>query len=181
MSKLKKLLESYTEFISIPWSHDIDPEQRIVFCVYNEADENRIRARIGEFEIATKQAKHSWNLYDVTDFYPKWVLKEKHAEKILKDPSLGNPAKLLRFLPALIDDYTAFLKTIPDDPEGVIAIIGSGTLYSVIRVKLLVDKIAPLYSGKLVVFFPGRFSDNNYRLLDGYDGWSYRAIPILDM
>lgn len=45
MSKLKKLLESYTEFISIPWSHDIDPEQRIVFCVYNEADENRIRAR----------------------------------------------------------------------------------------------------------------------------------------
>ena len=181
MTKLKKLLESYTEFISIPWSHNIDPEQRIVFCVYNEIDENRIRAKVGEFEIATKQAGHDWNLFDLTDIYPKFVINEKYAEKLYRTPSKAKTAIGSRFLPHIIEEYESFLKNIPNDPESVVAVLGAGTLYSVIRVKEVVDQIAPLFLGKLVVFFPGRFSENNYRLLDGYDGWSYRAIPILDM
>ena len=32
--------------------------------------------------------------------------------------------------------------------------------------------------GRLVVFFPGSYEDNNYRLLDAYDGWGYLAVPI---
>jgi len=40
------------------------------------------------------------------------------------------------------------------------------------------ESIAPLVKGRLVVFFPGTYENNNYRLLDGYDGWSYLAIPI---
>jgi len=41
-----------------------------------------------------------------------------------------------------------------------------------------VDKLAPMVKGRLVVFFPGTFENNNYRLLDGYDGWNYLAVPI---
>ena len=32
--------------------------------------------------------------------------------------------------------------------------------------------------GRLLVFFPGSYENNNYRLLDGYDGWNYLAVPI---
>jgi hypothetical protein len=32
--------------------------------------------------------------------------------------------------------------------------------------------------GRLVVFFPGQFEQNNYRLLDARDGWNYMAVPI---
>ena len=32
--------------------------------------------------------------------------------------------------------------------------------------------------GRLVVFFPGQFERNNYRLLDARDGWNYLAVPI---
>jgi hypothetical protein len=32
--------------------------------------------------------------------------------------------------------------------------------------------------GRLVVFFPGEYEDNNYRLLDARDGWNYLAVPI---
>ncbi|MBA7556966.1 hypothetical protein ES705_49694 [subsurface metagenome] len=42
----------------------------------------------------------------------------------------------------------------------------------------VVDELAPLVSGRLLVFFPGSFENNNYRLLDGYDGWNYLAVPI---
>ena len=32
--------------------------------------------------------------------------------------------------------------------------------------------------GRLLVFFPGQYEHNNYRLLDARDGWNYLAIPI---
>ena len=32
--------------------------------------------------------------------------------------------------------------------------------------------------GRLVVFFPGQYEQNNYRLLDARDGWNYMAVPI---
>jgi hypothetical protein len=30
----------------------------------------------------------------------------------------------------------------------------------------------------LLVLFPGTYENNNYRLLDGYDGWNYLATSI---
>ena len=32
--------------------------------------------------------------------------------------------------------------------------------------------------GRLLVFFPGVYEQNNYRLLDARDGWNYHAVPI---
>jgi len=32
--------------------------------------------------------------------------------------------------------------------------------------------------GRLLVFFPGEYENNNYRLLDARDGWNYLAVPI---
>ncbi len=43
----------------------------------------------------------------------------------------------------------------------------------------MVDRFAHHISGRLVVMFPGSFENNNYRLLDGYDGWNYLATPIM--
>ena len=40
------------------------------------------------------------------------------------------------------------------------------------------DNLAPKEKRRLLVFFPGSYEDNNYRLLDGYDGWNYLAVPI---
>jgi len=60
----------------------------------------------------------------------------------------------------------------------VVALKGVGSLFGFLKVKDVVDKLAPLVSGRLLVFFPGTYENNNYRLLDGYDGWNYLAVPI---
>ena len=62
--------------------------------------------------------------------------------------------------------------------DKVVALSGVGTLFGLIKVKELVDALAPLIKGRLVIFFPGSYEGNNYRLLDGYDGWNYLAVPI---
>ena len=60
----------------------------------------------------------------------------------------------------------------------VVALKGVGSLFGFLKVKEVVDKLAPVAKGRLLVFFPGSYEDNNYRLLDGYDGWNYLAVPI---
>ena len=56
--------------------------------------------------------------------------------------------------------------------------MGTGALFGLQTVKELVEKVAPFVKGRLLVFFPGTYTNNNLRLLDGYDGWDYLAIVL---
>jgi hypothetical protein len=74
--------------------------------------------------------------------------------------------------------FSQFLNEIETNENFVVAINGVGSLFGFLKVKEVVDKLAPLVLGRLLVFFPGNYENNNYRLLDGYDGWNYLAVPI---
>ena len=74
--------------------------------------------------------------------------------------------------------FENFLQENDTGANSVVAIQGVGSLFGILKVKELVDKLAPMAAGRLLVFFPGSHENNNYRLLDGYDGWNYLAVPI---
>ncbi|MDC3224787.1 DUF1788 domain-containing protein [Mariniblastus sp.] len=177
MSKIKQLLENYQNHIEIPWQTGKSAQQRVLFCVYPEYTEVRLRAHLDEFEIVTKQADHNWSLFDMTDMFPRWLASQKYAKSYFREPStLSN---LLRTLPQFIhSEFETFCIESNIDSNDVVAVSGIGTLFGFLKVKEVVDLIAPLVPGRLVVFFPGSYENNNYRLLDGYDGWGYLAIPI---
>ena len=44
MSRVKRLIQSYSKYISVPWRKDAAAAQRMIFCVYNETDERWLRA-----------------------------------------------------------------------------------------------------------------------------------------
>ncbi len=88
MSRIKRLLGSYSRFIAVPWRDDAAPAQRVIFCVYNENDELKLRARIDEFEIATKQAGHDWVLFDLTNSFADWLSLQRYAKKYFEKPHL---------------------------------------------------------------------------------------------
>ena len=178
MSKIKQLIDNYRTHIEIPWQTDRSAQQRVIFCVYPEYQELRLRVRLDEFEIVTKQAEHDWSLFDMTDMFPDWMESRK---KYLKR-NFETPGTLLTALPKfklfIADKFEAFCKEKWAGPDDVVAVSGVGSLFGFIKVKEVVDLIAPLVPGRLVVFFPGSYENNNYRLLDAYDGWGYLAIPI---
>ena len=76
MTKSKKLINSYNKFITIPLRSDVAAAQRVIFCIYSEKDELRLRARIDEFEIVTRQSGHEWMVFDLTDTFPKWLASQ---------------------------------------------------------------------------------------------------------
>ncbi len=177
MSRVRRLINSYSRFIAIPWREDAAAPQRVIFCVYNENDELKVRARIDEFEIATKQTGHDWLLFDLTDTFADWLASQRYAKKYFEKPYL-----LATLLPKYLEHIIQqFRQTLAENKAGentVVALKGVGSLFGFLKVKDVVDKLAPLVSGRLLVFFPGTYENNNYRLLDGYDGWNYLAVPI---
>ena len=177
MSKINRLLESYTKFINIPWRDDAAAAQRVIFCVYNEKEELRLRAKIEEFELATIQAGHGWFVFDLTDTFAKWLSGQRYAESYFKKPNLLSTV-LTNYLTYITDHFSVFLNEKEVKESSVVALKGVGSLFGLLKVKEVVDKLAPMVEGRLVVFFPGSFENNNYRLLDGYDGWNYLAVPI---
>ena len=64
------------------------------------------------------------------------------------------------------------------DEKSVVAVFGAGALFGFTRVSRVLNLVEPDIKGRLVVFFPGQYDQNNYRLLDARDGWNYMAVPI---
>jgi hypothetical protein len=64
------------------------------------------------------------------------------------------------------------------DEDTVVAVQGVACLFGFTRVSLVLKEVLRDIRGRLVVFFPGEYDENKYRLLDARDGWNYLAIPI---
>lgn len=177
MSRIKRLLGSYSRFIAVPWRDDAAPLQRVIFCVYNQNDELKLRARIDEFEIATKQTDHGWLLFDLTNSFADWLSSQKYAKKYFEKPTLLNTL-LPKYRDFIAQVFSQALSENHAGVDTVVAIKGVGSLFGLLKVKDVVEKVAPLVAGRILVFFPGTCENNNYRLLDGYDGWNYLAVCI---
>lgn len=176
-NKIKQLVQSYQKYISVPWRDDAAAAQRVIFCVYQESDERRLRAGIDEFELVTRQTGHEWTLFDLTDSFGRWLLSQKYVHSYFQKPQLL-PTIMPRYLDYLVSDFEKFLQGHDLGTQGVVSVLGVGSLFGLLKVSEVVDRFSPLVAGRLVVFFPGSCENNNYRLLDGYDGWNYLAVPI---
>jgi hypothetical protein len=177
VSRVKQLIQSYGSHIAIPWRSDAAAAQRVIFCVYNENEELRLRAKVEEFELLTRQAQHGWALFDMTNTFAEWLAAQRYAKSYYEKPHVLSPL-LPKYLAYITENFSSFLESKQVDENTVVALMGVGSLFGFLKVKEVVDKLAPKVKGRLLVFFPGSYENNNYRLLDGYDGWNYLAVPL---
>ena len=183
MSKVSKLVDAYRNHLSVPWQAGLAAVQRIIFGVYDKADELRLRAHIGEFELATKSAGKQWLAIDITNAFPEWMAAQEYRDAYFECPEDldGYPGgEVTEF----VRDLTAKLKEqihAQADAQTVVALVGVGSLFGLARVSTVVEAIKDAVQGRLLVFFPGEYHAENhaYRLLDARDGWNYLAVPLL--
>ena len=182
-SKVSKLATAYRQHLTVPWQAGLAAIQRVIFAVYDKADELRLRANVEEFALATQQAGKQWLLLDVTNAFPEWIAANEHREAYFESPEDldGYPSGELK---GFIADLNTKLKariSAEAGPDTVVALIGVGTLFGLARVSSLVEGIKEVVEGRLLVFFPGEHHPENhtYRLLDARDGWNYLAVPLL--
>jgi hypothetical protein len=125
VSRIKRLIQSYSRYISVPWRDDAAAAQRVVFCVYPETEELRLRAKVDEFEIVTRQAGHEWAMFDLTDTFAIWLASQRYAKSYFQKPHLLSTL-LPKYLEFIIDEFANFLKRNEIGPNSVVAIKGVG-------------------------------------------------------
>lgn len=143
--------------------------------VYGPEQERRIRHRLAEFELATKQAGRGWHVHDLTDAFPVWLGGHEYAQSYFEDPEALSTA-LTDFVDAVVARVTGALEFA--DEEDVVAFLGAGALYPFCRVSEVIERVNGSIPGRMLVFFPGEYSNKVYRLLNARDGWNYMAVPI---
>ena len=177
MNIIDSLLKSYADFAQVPWDNSVAGPQRVWMVVYPPEQERRLRMRIGDFEIASRDAGHDWRLVDVTDSFGHWLGGHEYRDAYFEEPADIAPA-LEDFAAYLADQVRSQLAAEDVDDDTVVAVIGLGSLLGLGRVSSLIGAINGDIRGRLVAFFPGEVEGTNYRLLGARDGWNYLAVAI---
>ena len=177
MNTIDALLKAYVAFAGVPWDKSVAGPQRVWMVVYPPDQERRLRMRIGDFEIASRDAGHDWRLVDITDSFGHWLGAHEYREAYFEQPEDITPA-LEDFAACLADEVRAGLTADGVDEDTVVAVIGVGSLFVLGRAWQLIEAVHDDIRGRLVVFFPGEVEGTNYRLLKARDGWNYLAVPI---
>ena len=178
MARIEELVANYKAHISAPWQQNLAGAQKTIFVVYPKVDERRLRARLELFEIATKDAGHTWLLFDFTAAFAQWMAGTDYRDEYFREPSDLTLKLETDFLHYAAGQLREALTGPGADENSVVAGYGVASLYGFSRVSLLLKEVEQAIRGRLVLFFPGEFENNNYRLLDARDGWNYLAVPI---
>lgn len=178
MARIEDIAERYGRHIATPWQRTIAGAQRVAMVVYDKDLERTLRARKLAFETATREAGHDWFEVDLSDAFAEWMAADDYRDEYFSSPEdlqLKLDAEFPEFVAGRIRDM---LRKPDVTADSVVAVVGVGSLFGFARISQILKKVEADIKGRLVVFFPGQFERNNYRLLDARDGWNYLAVPI---
>ena len=176
MSRINELAVQYSDHISVPWQQGLPAANRVVMLIYEKELERQLRAKLLEFEQATKTADHGWLLVNLTSAFAEWMGGMKYREEYFQAPDDIRLKLDSSFLRHVADLIKAQLSQATEND--VVALLGAGSLFGFLRLSDVIKEIEREIQGRLVVFFPGQKDSNNYRLLDARDGWNYMAVGI---
>jgi hypothetical protein len=181
MSRIDQLRKNYQRLCRLPWDDKLAGPQRVWIAVYDKEDERKLRLRIGLFEEATLQIGHKWTAIDLTDAFANWMCgpdNASFAESYFESPELLDDAVLADFKLSVVLCIRSALAALRDPDNTVLALHGVASLFGFLKISEILPLVEGDVKGRLLVFFPGVYEQNNYRLLDARDGWNYHAVPI---
>ena len=181
MGRIEELAERYGRHIATPWQRTVAGAQRVVMLVYDKELERTLRARRLLFELETQKGLHEWFEVDLTNCFAEWMAADEYRDAYFETPE-DLDLKLEAEFAEVVADRIRETLTNPNVTENsVVAVFGVGSLFGFTRFSKVLRIVEVDIKGRLVVFFPGQFDQNNYRLLDARDGWNYMAIPITQL
>jgi len=178
MGRIEELAARYRGHIGAPWQRNLAGDQKAIFVVYPKTDERKLRARLEQFEVETKRVGHEWRLVDLTDTFARWMADSDYRDAYFEEPETLAMKLRSDFVQHAASRLREALTADDVDEDTVVAVQGVACLFGFTRVSLVLKEVVKDIRGRLVVFFPGEYEDNNYRLLDARDGWNYLAVPI---
>jgi hypothetical protein len=175
-SKVDNLLANFEKTINEPWTGALSGHERVWFLVYDPAEQRKVDLHIEDFATLTLKAGKKWKPVSMKQCFPEWMAQHPYKEGYFEDPT------------ALVDQLETVFKRkaiqylideLHDtDDHTLVGLCHVSALYGFVRLNEVLRGAADAIKGRLLVFFPGEYQHNQYRLLDARDGWTYLARPI---
>jgi BREX protein BrxB len=181
MGRIETLRRNYQRVCGLPWDRHLSGQQKVWIAVYDREDERKLRLRIGLFEESTRAVGHHWHRCDLTDAFADWLMSPElapYANSYFEAPELLDAGPLSDFRQAVASQLISSMNGLEYQDDTVVAVTGVASLFGFTRVSEVLPLVEPHIQGRLLIFFPGAYEQNNYRLLDARDGWNYLAVPI---
>jgi hypothetical protein len=181
MSRIDLLRKNYQRICGLPWDQSLAGPQRVWLAVYDKEDERKLRLRLPLFEESTLQTGHAWHHVDFTEAFADWLCHPPYfdyAASYFAAPTRLGAAALAPFKKVVAERLGHALQTVHPAESTVVAVSGVASLFGFLRISEILPMVEPHIRGRLLVFFPGVYEQDNYRLLDARDGWNYHAVPI---
>ena len=177
-TRIDLLVEAYEKVVNEPWSSALSGQERIWFLVYDPAEQRTVDLHLGDFETAAIKAGKKWKAISLKQCFPSWMANHEYREDYFRDPEYIVDQLEAEFIPYATQFLKNELKKIEQTEDTLIALKDVSALFGFARLSEILKSCDRDYSGRLLIFFPGEFEHNHYRLLDARDGWDYLARPI---
>ncbi len=177
-TRIDLLVEAYERVVKEPWSSALSGQERIWFLVYDPAEQRKVDLRLGDFETAAIKAKKKWKGISLKQCFPSWMANHEYKESYFQKPKVIVDQLEASFIPYAIQFLKNEMNKIEQDEDTLIALKDVSSIFGFARLSEILKSCDKDFKGRLLIFFPGEFEQNHYRLLDARDGWDYLARPI---
>ena len=86
MDRVEQLLRAYQDRVDRPWPSAVSGPERVWIAVYPTDIERRLRLRIPEFGVVTKDAGKQWRHLDLTNAFAGWLGAHEYRERLTSSP-----------------------------------------------------------------------------------------------
>lgn len=177
-NNVDSLIHAYDKVVSGKWEETLSAQERIWFLVYDPDSQRKVDFRLIDFENTTKKGGKKWVNISLKDCFPKWMVSHEYRDEYFLEPDSLIDQLEFDFKAFAIENIKQKIRKHQIDNETVIALTDVASLFGFARLSDILNHIASEVKGRLLVFFPGEFEKNQFRLLNARDGWSYLARPI---
>ena len=177
MSKVNQLLAKFESIINEPWPTGLSGQEKVWFLIFDPIELKKVHFKLGEFEMATRNANRKWLLISLNDYFTNWLSNHDYKEAFFEEPEYISDALQSEFREYIINKIN---KELTDNSENTLLVLkDASAIFGFIKLSEVVQDVSNKIKGRLMVLFPGEFSNNQYRLMDARDGWDYLARPIM--
>jgi hypothetical protein len=177
MAKVDDLIKKFEKVIKEPWAKGLSGQEKVWFLVFDPTELRRVEFRLGDFEILTKNSGRSWHQVSLHKLFTSWMANNAYKEAYFEDPEYISDALQGDFKQYVLSELDEAL-TRRNEEDALIVLKDVSAIFGFLKLSEVINALSNKVKGRMMVLFPGEFSNNQYRLMDARDGWDYLARPI---
>lgn len=178
MNYVDRLNEALRLQLRQPWTQDRSGGEQVWFLIFDPDKLRTVMARKKLFQLSAEEAGKGWVEIDVSPEFGSWMASHQYADRYFARPSRAKSIPE-DFVPALAATIKQQVVDLQVDDHTLLVLTGTESLFGISKLSPVVRLIEDYIPGRLLVFFPGTYTNTQYRFLDARDGWNYLAVPLV--